>query len=707
MKHLLTKTLAILLAVTVITALGMSALAEAQTVSATATGMGTVKVELTVEDGQITAAVVDTSNETAGYGLEIADALAQQILSVQSAEIDGISGSTITSAAVRTATAQALAAAGVAAERRQMTPGVYVGVARGARSDIKMAVEVDEQDILNVWNLENGDTAVFSQIAVDAVAQAIAEQQSLAVDTVSGATLSSRATILAAADALAQAGADTATLMIAQPKEKTVGATEEYDVVVVGGGTSGLTAALSAKTDSAFGLTDSGLRILVVERNGFTGGDMGISGGYIATPSGNPLSQATGAEMSPEEVAEAMLAANPNAKDFASESISLNIWRRGPATITGLMNRGFHLTVEDARVVTLGGKETTAAFTQDPVTGYRCGDDWYDAMTGAPYEGATLGYAAEDAGVEIRLNTEATGLVVEDNICTGIIVEDADSTYQINAKKIILATGYGGFDEESVQLFYPEVSNVIAANNPGNHSDAQKWIQAMGGEVIYYPDANYIVPVYNAILRDNYEVGYLFQKGRTMWVNSQGERFFDESQILTNGLTDTGALLRSLEDGFAYMIFDAANTDCAQYAETLIEHGVAWAAASVEELAEKAGLPAQTLAATLTAYNASCASGVDEQYGTPADFMMPVSQGTLYAVRIAPGSTASMPLSVYVDEDMTVMLSKDGQRIENLLAAGGVCGNLTPVTGFGAHVYEALASGTYAGECARVALTGK
>lgn len=134
MKHLLTKTLAILLAVTVITALGMSALAEAQTVSATATGMGTVKVELTVEDGQITAAVVDTSNETAGYGLEIADALAQQILSVQSAEIDGISGSTITSAAVRTATAQALAAAGVAAERRQMTPGVYVGVARGWRA---------------------------------------------------------------------------------------------------------------------------------------------------------------------------------------------------------------------------------------------------------------------------------------------------------------------------------------------------------------------------------------------------------------------------------------------------------------------------------------------------------------------------------------------------------------------------------------------
>ena len=41
------------------------------------------------------------------------------------------------------------------------------------------------------------------------------------------------------------------------------------------------------------------------------------------------------------------------------------------------------------------------------------------------------------------------------------------------------------------------------------------------------------------------------------------------------------------------------------------------------------------------------------------------------------------------------------------MAAGGVCGSLTPVTGFGAHVYEALSSGTYAGECARLAVPGQ
>ena len=90
-----------------------------------------------------------------------------------------------------------------------MTPGVYVGTARGSRSDIKMAVEVDETTIKNIWNVENGDSPVFSQMAIDAMADEIVDAQSLAVDTYTGATISSRGAIMAVENALRQAGADT------------------------------------------------------------------------------------------------------------------------------------------------------------------------------------------------------------------------------------------------------------------------------------------------------------------------------------------------------------------------------------------------------------------------------------------------------------------------------------------------------------------
>ena len=222
------------------------ACAQAETVTGTATGMGAVSVELTVEDGKITAATVDTSHETVGIGQELGEQFAAQIVEKQG-EFDAVSGATITSTAVKTALSSAMQQAGLAeAASVSMTPGVYVGTARGSRSDIKMAVEVDETTIKNIWNVENGDSPVFSQMAIDAMADEIVDAQSLAVDTYTGATISSRGAIMAVENALRQAGADT-TAFYANGVEHalTPGEDIDVDVLVVGGGTSGLVAALA------------------------------------------------------------------------------------------------------------------------------------------------------------------------------------------------------------------------------------------------------------------------------------------------------------------------------------------------------------------------------------------------------------------------------------------------------------------------------
>lgn len=179
--------------------LGISVVsAHAQTASGQANGMGLVSVELTVEDEAITAVSVNTDNETPGYGLELAPVFEQQILDAQSAEIDGVSGCTITSNAVRTATALALSDAGIAPESAEPAQsGVYIGTGRGARGNITVAVQVDGDQIQNIWPLDSVDSPVFSEMAIEAVAGQIVAKQSLAVDAYTGATLSSRGTVMA------------------------------------------------------------------------------------------------------------------------------------------------------------------------------------------------------------------------------------------------------------------------------------------------------------------------------------------------------------------------------------------------------------------------------------------------------------------------------------------------------------------------------
>ena len=145
-----------------------------------------------------------------------------------------------------------------------------------------------------------------------------------------------------------------------------------------------------------------------------------------------------------------------------------------------------------------------------------------------------------------------------------------------------------------------------------------------------------------------------------------------------------------------------------EVADWFINQKVGFKADSIEELAAQIGVPAENLKSTVEAYNASVAAGKDDAFGTPAEWMNAIAEGPFYAVKASPVSTASLALSVWVDDDMTITHTQNGQRVENLLAAGGVCGyTVCPVIGYGTHVYEALVSGAYAGNCARQALIGK
>ena len=130
--------------------------------------------------------------------------------------------------------------------------GIYTGTAMGNNGEIKVEVEFSETEILSVTVVEHHETEGLAAPAIERIPSGIVENQTLAVDTVSGATNVSNGILDAVADCVTQAGGDVESLKVKE--ESTTNAQVEEittDVVVVGAGASGSAAAVAASEAGA------------------------------------------------------------------------------------------------------------------------------------------------------------------------------------------------------------------------------------------------------------------------------------------------------------------------------------------------------------------------------------------------------------------------------------------------------------------------
>ena len=689
--------------------LAVSGLAES--VSGSAIGMmGPVSVTLPLDGDTLTQVELDVSGETPEIGGAAAEALTAQILAAQSGDIDGVAGATVTSKAVAAAVKDALAKA-QGAPAAPMTAGTYTAVAHGAKHDIKVEVTLSESAIEQIRVVEANDSPYISEAAISTMPQRILAAQSVAVDAVTGATLTSGAIRSAVADCLVQAGANLADF--AAVPEITAGEDVSVDVLVVGGGTSGLTAALAAKTDSMLSKVNSGLDVLVVESNGYAGGNLAICGGYIASYFGTSLNEFTGNTWMPDDLVDSLLNLYPQYADVLDGELMRTLAGKTADTLNGLMARGFYLRGDDAyegasyRLVPGEvGKYTSSTVVADPLTGERSNDHGYDIYGGGAFFARTLTQIVDDAGVDIRYETTATSLIMDGDACVGVTVKDHEKQYNIYAKKVVLATGYAGFDPDTIALYLPAVyGNTVAAETHANQSFAQKQITALGGQIndVHDPISDgHIILGYNSTLAHFGAERQLYNNMNGMLVSTEGVRFADDSD------RGHGTAMKVLElGGHCYMIFDDAH-EGVQFVPFLAENGLAWTDDTLEGLAARIGVPADAFAATVAKYNEDAAAGQDTAFGTPAEKMSPVLQAPYHAVRVNAISTGGIDIAVFVDGSMNVTLTRGGQPIENLYACGGAgSGSYFPFCniGLGTHVVGCLTSGVYAGSCARDALT--
>lgn len=685
--------------------------AAAETYTGSASGMeSVVTATLTMDGGKITDVVLDVSGETQGIGNVAGDVLAQQVLEAQSADIDGVSGATVTSSAAKAAVQAALEqAAGKVGGA--MTAGTYTATAHGAKHDITVEVDVTEDKIADIRVTEANDSPFVSEAAIAKMPARILEKQSVAVDAVTGATFTSAAIRSAVSDCLVQAGANLADW--SAKEELKQGDDVNVDVLVVGGGTSGLTAALAAKTDSALADVDSGLDVMVVEANGYAGGNMAICGGYIASYFGTALNEYTGNTIEADALVDSLLELYPQYADVLDGALMKHIADLTDDTLNGLMARGFYLTGSDAyvgksaRISKDGPMEyTSSTVIANKETGERSGDNGYDIYGGGAYFAQTMTDIVDASGVQVRYETKATDLIMDGKTCIGVKVQDHEKSYNIYAEKIILATGYAGFDKETIAAYLPAVyGNAIGAETAANQSFAQKQITALGGDVNDVHETisdGHIILGYNTVLAHFGEERRLYNEMNGMLVSTDGVRFTDDSD------RGHGTAMKVMElGGKCYMIFDSTH-DGVKYVDFLAQNGLAWSADTVEGLADAIGVPADALKATVEQYNADYAAGADSAFGTPVEKMAPVQTAPYYAVRVNAISTGGIDIAVYTDENMNVTLTKGGEAVENLYACGGAgSGSYFPLCniGLGSHVVGCMASGVYAGNCVREALT--
>ena len=259
------------------------------TYTASAFGMESdVTVTVTVGEDGVAQVTVDSEGETPGIGQAAAEPLAEAFNAAQSADVEAVSGATITSTAAIDAATKAFeqAAAGAAeaseegaeegteaAEGLTFTPGTYTETSEGYNGPVQISVTFDETSITDITVDDSVETAHVGTPAFDILIPQMIEANGTGVDGVSGATFTTRALKVAVNAAADEAGVSDKDAFMANTVEVTPGEAIEdtWDVVVVGAGGAGISAATQAAQD--------GNTVLVIEKNAEIGGNTLVSGG--------------------------------------------------------------------------------------------------------------------------------------------------------------------------------------------------------------------------------------------------------------------------------------------------------------------------------------------------------------------------------------------------------------------------------------------
>ena len=567
--------------------------------------------------------------------------------------------------------------------------GDFTGTAKGFGGDVSVTLTLTDGAITGCTAEGKDETEGVGSQAIAKMPGEIAESGSIAVDGVSGATITSTAIKEAAAAALTAAGLNPDDYKTAVEKDAAAeDSTVDADVVVVGAGGAGMTAAITAAGE--------GKSVVILESQSMVGGNSvratgGMNAAKTVYQDENEFGESAGVEKTLKTAAEKY--ADNETITALAKTVSEQ-WAAYQANPTGYFD-----SVELMELDTMiGGKgindpelvETLCANSADAI-------DWLDehgitlhnvsSFGGASVkrihrpvnaEGKTVSVGSymipllqencEKAGVKMMLDTTATEILTDANgAAVGVKATGASGeTVTVNAKAVVLATGGFGANLDMVVKYKPELKGFMTTNAPGIQGQGIEMAQAIGAATVDM-DQIQIHPTVEA------NTAALITEGLrgdgAILINEEGKRFIDEV-----GTRDVVSAAEIAQTGsYSWLVVDQAMADASSVIQGYIKKGYTVTGATYEELGKAMGVDAAAFAETMEKWNGYVEAKNDPDFGRTS-FANPLNTAPYYAVKVTAGVHHTMGgLKINAN---TEVLNEKGEVIPGLFAAGEVTGGV-------------------------------
>ena len=591
--------------------------------------------------------------------------------------------------------------------------GSFTGTAKGM-GEVSVTLTLTDNVITDCTAKGDEETPGIGSVVIEQFPGEVVEGNTINLDSISGATITSNAFVEAAKAALTEAGLNPDDYM-AKADKTANGETVSYDadVVVIGAGGAGMTAAMTA--------ADAGQKVVILESQAMVGGNSaratgGMNAAKTVYQDENEFDQAAGVEKTLATAAEKY--ADNETITALAKTVSEQ-WAAYQANPTGYFD-----SVELMELDTMvGGKgindpelvKTLCEGTADAI-------DWLDengitlhnvsSFGGASVkrihrpvneEGKVVSVGAymipllqencEKRGIDIVLNTTVDTILTDANgAAVGVSGTDKDgNTVVVNAKSVILATGGFGANLDMVTQYKPELAGFMTTNAAGAQGQGIEMATAIGAgtvdmdQIQTHPtvEANTAALITEGLRGDG-----------AILVNANGERFIDEV-----GTRDVVSAAEIAQPGsYSWLIVDQAMADASSVIQGYIKKGYTKTGATYEELAKELDVDPAAFANTMETWNSYVEAKNDPDFGRTS-FANPLNNGPYYAIKVTAGVHHTMG-GVTINS-ATEVLKEDGTVIPGLFAAGEVTGGVHGANRLGGTaVADFVVFGRIAGESA-------